>query len=219
MDSCEYIGFNEERIKYNRYAFKFMQEKLDIFEFKNRPWLFIIIIPFFFILFLFWFGLFVLVISEHLDYVIIPFILFFFSLRLLSILISKFRFKPNGQLTFSLTGIAIRENDSFYNLNWEKVKNIKLEYAGDRFWKSRIGLHQKLKGYNRYHSTQWYGKKKDHMILDRITINDKLYFVKIRNLKEKESFYKLKDISEKKDINIELVETDNSANIFGYKIA
>ena len=194
--------------------------QLDIIDFKNRIWLFFILIPITFALFILTFLIyFILKTNENSFGFFMTFVIFIIEMQLLKVIFSKFRYVPDGQLNFNENGISKDKSSDNFNYNWEIINEIKFYYRGDRFWRLKLGNLIINRGRRRYHNLHWFGKKGlDERIIDRIDLNDKIIYVKIRNQNEKDIFHQLVFLSKKKECNVKIMETDFTTKIFGKKI-
>ena len=193
------------------------RQKLDIIDFKNRIWLFFILIPIGFGLFFFTFSVsFLLPTNESTIGFYMTFIVFLLEIQLITIIFSRFRYVPNGQLNFNENGVFISNSSDSFNLSWGKIKDIKYYYRGDRFWRLKLGGIILNRGRRRYYNLHWMGKKDlDERIIDRIDFNGVTKYVKIRNENEKNIFMDLISLSKKKGCNVKIMETDFTTTLFG----
>jgi len=193
------------------------RQKLDIIDFKNRIWLFFILIPIAFGLFIFTFLVYFLFSTNKSTIgFYMAFIIFFLETHLITIIFSRFRYVPNGQLNFNENGVFISNSSDSFDLSWGKIKDINFYYRGDRFWRLKIGGIILNRGRRRYHNLHWMGKKDlDERIIDRIDFNGVTKYVKIRNEKEKNIFMDLIELSKKKGCNVKIMETDFTTKLFG----
>ena len=166
-------------------------QQLDIIDFKNRRWLFLIIIPIIFIVFILTFSIYLLLVTstEKIGFCL-TFVFFLFEIRILIIIFSKFRYVSNGKLVFNEKSIFSIKSSDLFDLSWDNIKDIKFYYRGDRFWRIKIGRISIHRGRYRYNNLHWYlTKDTDEQIIDKIEINGKIKYVKIRNENEKKIFY------------------------------
>jgi len=194
--------------------------QLDIIDFKNRIWLLFLLIPITFALFILTFLFyFILRTNENSFGFFMTFVIFIIEVQLLKVIFSKFRYVPDGQLNFNESGISKDKSLDKFNYNWREIKEIKFYYRGDRFWRLKLGSLTINRGRRRYHNLHWLGKKGlDEKTIDRIDLNDKIIYVKIRNQNEKDIFHQLISLSKKKECDVKIMETDFTTKIFGKKI-
>lgn len=148
------------------------------------------------------------------------FVIFIIEMQLLKVIFSKFRYVPNGQLIFNENGIFKDKSSDNFNFNWEKINEIKFYYRGDKFWRLKLGSLSVNRGRRRYRNLHWSGKKGfDERIIDRIDLNNKIIYVKIRNENEKNIFHELISLSKKKVCDVKIMETDFTTTIFGKTIS
>lgn len=196
-------------------------KQLDLIEFKNRIWLFFVLIPISFALFILTFIVyFIIRTDENAFWFLMTFLIFTIEMQLLKIAFSKFRYVPNGQLTFNEIGIFKNKSSNNFNYNWAEIDELKFYYRGDRFWRTKLGSLTINRGRRRYHNLHWFGKKGlDKKILDRIDINGEIIYVKIRNERERDIFEDLISLSKKKDCHVKVIDTDFTTKVFGKTIS
>ncbi len=195
-------------------------QQLDIIEFKNRPWLFLILIPIAFGLFFMNFAIYSFLSPEKSAVgFLLAFVFFFVEMQIVRIIFSRFRYVPSGQIHFSKQGVTIDNSSNALKYNWEKLNDLKFYYRGDRFWKFKLGRLTFNRGKGRYHHLHWLGKKGlDERIIDRIDINGKSIYVKIRNEAEKNTFFEFILVSKKMGQNVKIMDTDFTTELFGKTI-
>ena len=196
------------------------KQQLDIIDFKNRPWLFLVLIPIAFGLFFLNFAIyFFLSPGKSTIGFYSAFVFFFLEMQVVRVIFSKYRYIPNGQLNFNKHGVFIDNSSQPLKYGWEKVTDLKFYYRGDRFWKFNLGKLTFNRGKRRYRNLHWFGKKGlDERIIDRIDINGKSIYVKIRNEAEKNTFFEFISISKKMSQNVNIIETDFTTKLFGKTI-
>ena len=195
-------------------------QNLDLIVIKNRPWLLVLIIPTIFVLFILTFTISsIFSVSGNVIWFYMAFIIFLLELQLVKIGFSKFRYVADGKLTFNGNGIFSSKSFTSFSYNWETISELKFYYRGDWFWKFQIGRIIFNRGKRRYYNLRWFGNEEmDKKIIDRIDINGETKYLKIRNEKEKEIFYRLISIAKEKGCNMEEMETDFTTSLFGRKI-
>ncbi len=180
--------------------------RIDIFKYKRRLSLFLIFIPISFIYFLF---------SAILSYILFkelfPEAWLYFSLiifltisRIEAQIISHFRFYPLGEIIVKDNMILVnsKEGNEEYLLN--EIKNMKIYYAGDRYWQPLIKIFRKSKGRSRYVSVHWTKREDEIMSIDKIFIEGKEFQIKIRNQEEKNNLFNMISYLKRKKINVDL---------------
>jgi hypothetical protein len=196
-----------------------MNRQLDIMDFKNRPWLFAIIAPIIFIIFILTFAISSLFdVGNQKTFFFLTFVFFMFEIRIITILFSKFRYISNGHLIFNEEGIYTYKSRDTFNIKWEDIKELKFYYRGDRKWRLKIGKCNINYGWYRYNNLHWYILKNlDEQILDKVNIDGRIKYVKIRNKNDKMTFYELVSLSNQKGCNNKIIETEITYNLFGRK--
>ena len=96
--------------------------------------------------------------------------------------------------------LSFVNNSKEYNL--KELKQVRIFYAGDKFWKSFFYLLTKLKGKTRYYSNHWTRKDDELKGIDKIFLNDEEYHVKIRNQDEKNQLLNFMNFLKSKKINV-----------------
>jgi len=195
-------------------------QQLHIIEFKNRPWLFLILIPVAFGLFILNFVIYFFISSgESTIGFYLAFVFFLVEMQIVKVIFSRFRYIPNGQLNFNKDGIFSTKSSQSLKLNWGKINDLRFYYRGDRFWKIKLGKLGINRGRRRYYNLHWFGKKGlDERIIDRIDINGKTLYIKIRNESEKKTFFEFISLAKKMDRNVNVMETDFTTKLLGKTI-
>lgn len=197
-----------------------MNYHLDVIDFKNRMWIFFILIPIAFLLFILTYIFYFALKLENISYsFFLIFVLFLIEMKIVTILFSKLRYIPNGKIIFDENGIKTINSSGNVQLNWRQVNEIKFYYRGDRFWITNfLGLKIRI-GNLRYSNLHWYGNKNlDERIIDRIDINGIIKYVKIRNESEKATFFRFISLSKEKGCRVEEIETNFTTRFFGKTI-
>lgn len=191
---------------------------LHSIKYKNRLFLFLLFIPVSFALFLFTaLVLFVIIYkSDPPSYGFYIFILvFIIVLNLVVIPFSKLRYVPNGVFHFDSNHLSHKGTKTF----WKEISSIDFYYRGDKLWKSKFIIFQWYKGFFRYNNLSYVAVKKyNEKLVDKIVINSShTFYFKIRNQKEKDSFFKLRDFAVDAQVNTEEKKTDFSYELMGKK--
>jgi hypothetical protein len=191
--------------------------QLHIINFKNRLWILLITLPITLGLFLFDFVYyFSLRSGENSFGLFLMFLVFYIQMYVVTIILSRFRYIPNGRLKFDQHGIYSERSSQSFRYRWSDITDLKFYYRGDRFWKVRLGRLTFSKGNRRYYNLHWSLRKDlDERFVDRIDINGHVVHVKIRNEKEKNLFFRLVSLSEKKGCHVEIMSTDFTTKLFG----
>lgn len=197
--------------------------RLELFEFKNRPWLLLIGIPIPFLLFLLNFMFYFLIVPESFRNGVtffIPMVVFYCEILALNHLLAKFRYINSGTLEYNGDQICFSHNEGEDQIKWSEISSVIVYYAGDERWKKQWSeFLRKLKVYRRYNNTHWYGfNKLDLRVLDRIKINETVYFVKIKNQADKDSLFELNELAHKHSIPSKIHTDDLTMNFFGKKL-
>ncbi len=182
---------------------------LNCIEFKNRPWLLLIIIPFAFFLFIVTYVLYFLL-RDHEEkfWFYITSLIFILELRFFIQFFSKFRYVPSGKLQFDDDGIKFTGGKSDFTINWEQIESYRQFYRGDFYWKFKIGKYTFRTGKARYRNLKWnFRKILDEQQLDCFDINSKRYYVKISNENDKQLFMDMFLLAESKVGNAKLIKT------------
>ncbi len=215
---CRTRFYNFLPLKYLLISCHFMEpvSNLKIFKFRNRVYLFLIAIPLTFILFITTFFIYFLIRpNENSIYFYLAFIVFIIQVFVLISLLSKFRYIPNGRLSFNSLEI-VYGNQKY---KWKDIKTINFYYRGDLLWESKVPIFKLLKPYNRYNNLHWNMiKGMDEKMLDKIQVNEEDIYVKIRNVQEKEYFFMLNRIAKEKGVIVDDKVTDFSYSLFGFKM-
>ena len=183
--------------------------QLESIEFKNRPWLLLIIIPFSFFLFILTFSIYFLS-RDHEEKIwfFITLIIFILELTISNRYFSKLRYVPNGKLQFDDDGIKLNKGKTDFIIKWEEVDSFKQFYRGDRFWKLKLLKYTFYTKGARYRNLRWNFKKiLDEQMLDCVEINNKRFYVKIRNQDEKQIFMNLLSYAKQKVQNAIFIQT------------
>lgn len=181
---------------------------LECINFKNRPWLFFIIIPFIFLLGIITFSLyFILRSHEEKFWFFMTFLFFIIELFFFQRLFSKLRYVPNGSFKYDENGISIVGSRTNYTINWNQIVNLKIYYRGDHFWKIRIFKYTIYTKGSRYSNLKWnFVRKLDEQMLDCIDINNERFYIKIRNENEKQILMNLFTLAKEKVKNMNLLQ-------------
>jgi hypothetical protein len=190
---------------------------LQLIEYKNRIWLFFLVIPIAFFLFISTFFLYFYFRSdESVIWFYLTFAIFLVEMQLITIFVSRLRYVPYGQINFDDRGVS-SENSSFnLDLSWNKINSVKFYYRGDKFWKLKLFGITFIHGKRRYRNLNWIAVKgMNEKVIDRIDINGNPLYVKIRNETEKNIFHQFIAISNSKLDDVQIMETDFSHKLFG----
>lgn len=102
------------------------------------------------------------------------------------------------------------------SIKWADIRDMEFYYRGDRFWKSAIPGFSFWKSYYRYNNLYWsLIKGMNEKFIDKVQIDGDNIYLKIRNQREKEIFFKLKENAEKNGLKVTEQKTDFSYRLFG----
>jgi hypothetical protein len=159
----------------------------DIFKYQRKLFLFFVGIPISFALFLISFMIGWILFKQYfpIGWMYLSFLIFITIGWFETKIISYFRFKPLGAMVVEKEKIVLNFYNNSKEYNLKELKQVRIFYAGDKFWKSFIGVLTWFKGKTRYCSNHWTRKKDELQGIDKIFLNDEEYHVKIRNQNEK----------------------------------
>ncbi|MCC9138967.1 hypothetical protein ACFSKU_14715 [Pontibacter silvestris] len=163
--------------------------KLEAFEFKNRWWVFVIAIALQVMLFLSCFYLYATFFDlPNKGAFYLTFLLFLIlSSILIRAIAKKYRFISIGQLT--LIDDYLLQSKTKIKLPISNSTELKVNYAGDKYWKSSfkpLMLYKQLLRYDHLFGTS--GLKES---FDYIEANGKRIYIKIKNEADKKAFFEL----------------------------
>ena len=178
-------------------------QQLDIIKKQKTNWaLLIITVPSLFILFLFTATI-IFILFDRLNLYLLG-IVFLLEVVFISWLVTTFRFKTIGTVTFTEDHITItQENEQLKMLEWNDVKTLKCYYRGDSFWKINIGSFTFNKGIFRYARLKWAGVDNNKLI-DKIEVNNQEFHIKINQQSHKKAYQNLFDIAFKNGCKVDV---------------
>lgn len=189
---------------------------LEIIDFKNRIWLLFVSIPGVFILFVGTFIIFALVFGMHSAWKLYTcFFIFLIEKKLLFAYITRRRFKTSGVIKLNESEIYTENAKENVIYKWDEIQEITFYYCGDFFWNrwwSKLNFDSKN---SRYQNLRWSFNSSEVTYLDRLCINNKTFYVKIRNQHEKNLFFEFIKMAEKHNCQTKLIQPEFNKYIFG----
>ena len=134
-------------------------------------------------------------------------LLFSVEFILFSIMLSHYKYIPNGNFEINNEGLTWEKKLH----PWNEINKIQVYYRGDNFWKPFLSR------YTRYNNLSLHiSDGMNEKMLEKIVVNDnESIYLKSRNENEKHIFCSIEEIAMSKGVLIENVDTDFSYNLFG----
>jgi hypothetical protein len=127
------------------------------------------------------------------------------SAHILNVVFSKLIYKNVGLLTCQDNILVINYGKEILEFKIDSIKFMRFEYRGDYLWRSRNPRFQKCKSKRRYITHRMaYGQEK--ATFDKIIVNGREYYIKIKSINDKKNFYHLVDWAADHGVNFELIE-------------
>jgi hypothetical protein len=190
--------------------------QFDLFKYHRRLILFFTGIPISFALFILSFLISWILFKEQFPvaWLFIGFILFSILTNIEVEIVSYFRFYQLGEIIITDDKIIVNSKNGNKEYLLNEIRNMKIYYAGDRYWKPLIKIFRKSKGRSRYISVHWSRKEDELKWIDKIYIDNEEYQIKIRNQEEKDILLNLISFLKRKRINL-LLEGEIELNLKG----